>query len=504
LSPTAERPAERFLRLWSEVADLGKAAEVLGWDQETYMPPKGQAARARLLGTLAALRHERMVSAKLRDAIEAAAQAAEPASALAAQAREARRIVTKLASVPTRLARELAEARSNGQAVWQEARREADFARFRPALERVFELTREAAQHMALDASNPYDALLDDYEPGTTTAELAPLFERLRASLAAMVQAVVGSGVVVDERPVRGHYPPERQLAFCRAAAEGIGFDFEAGRLDRAVHPFCSGFDPGDVRITWRWMEEDFRSGLFGVLHEAGHGLYEQGLPREWQRTPIGDAASMGLHESQSRLWENQVGRSRAFWRWALPLLHEQFPDKRALGIDELWPTLNAVQPSLIRVEADEGTYDLHIAIRFDLERALFADELAIDELPGAWNDAYEELLGIRPANDAEGVLQDLHWSAGAFGYFPTYTLGNMMKAQLYTAARRDLGDLDSAFARGEFAPLLEWLRDRVHRHGARFRAKELVERASGRPLSADDHLAARAATVEAVYGVTV
>jgi len=494
--------ARRFLELWEEVAVLDKVEQVLSWDAETQMPPGGDEARAAQRATLAGLRHARLASDELHDALERAAAEAEPESVLAAQVREARRVVRRTRRIPERLAREQARARSLAHRVWSDARAAADFARFRDALAQLVALAREEAACLAADFERPYDALLDSYEPGARTSELTPLFAELAAELGPLVRAVADCGREVDESPARGHWPEAAQLALGRELAEAMGFDFRAGRLDRAVHPFCTGFAPGDVRLTWRSVEDDFRPGLFGILHEAGHGLYEQGLPVAWQGTPIGGPVSLGVHESQSRLWENMVGRSRAFWRFALPRLHEHFPAARSLALDELAPTLRTVRPSLIRVEADEGTYDLHVLVRFELERALFAGELEVDDLPGAWDDAYERHLGLRPPDAAQGVLQDIHWSMGAFGYFPTYTLGNLMMAQLWSAAEEALGALDEALARGELRPLLDWLREHVHRHGSRYPAAELIERATGRPLGVGDYLAHRARAVEQVYGI--
>lgn len=497
-----QEPGRRLLELWGEVEDLEKVDQILSWDAETKMPPRGTAGRGKLRATVAGLRHARLASPELADALAAATEAAEPGSELAAQVREAERLVRRTRRIPERLAREQAEARTEGHVAWVRAREESDFALFRPALERLIALAREEAAALAEDFPNPYDAMLDAFEPGAREAELVPLFARLSERLGPLVRAVAESGVVVDEEPVRGSYPMEAQRAFALEVAARMGFDFEAGRLDRAVHPFCSGFNPGDVRITWRWNVEDFRSGLFGVMHEAGHGLYEQGLPAGWQRTPIGAAVSLGVHESQSRFWENMVGRSRAFWTWALPRFHETFPERRDLDLDRLVPTLRTVRPSLIRVEADEGTYDLHVVVRFEVERRLFAGELGVDDLPAAWDEGYERHLGIRPPDAARGVLQDVHWSFGAFGYFPTYTLGNLIMAQLNRTAREALGDVDAMLAAGELRPLLDWLRENVHRHGSRYPAMELVERATGRQLGAEDWLAVRAAAVEEVYGV--
>ncbi|MCG8458152.1 MAG: carboxypeptidase M32, partial [Holophagales bacterium] len=338
---------------------------------------------------------------------------------------------------------------------------------------------------------------------GATEAELVPLFDHLVAELVPLVREVVESGVTVDESPLQGHFPASRQEALARHAATALGFDFERGRLDLTVHPFCVGISSSDVRLTWRYQEDDLRPALYGVLHEAGHGLYEQGLPAEWHHQPVGDVVSLGLHESQSRLFENQVGRSRGFWTWLWPKFRQLFPEQaESTSVDAIWPALHTVKPSLVRVEADEGTYNLHVAIRFRLERALFSGDLDVEELPAAWDDLYEEILGIRAPSVRDGVLQDIHWSQAIFGYFPTYTRGNLNAAQLFAAAERDLGELEPAFARGEVAPLLAWMRERVHRWGSRYPAGELIQRATGRPRAADDLLAYLRAKTRAVYGV--
>ena len=497
--PQAHR--ERFRRLWRQVRDLQAARELLEWDQETCMPPGGAAARSRVLGTLAGLEHERLTDPALAAAVEEIAAGAGDAQSgeWEAQAREARRRIRRAAAVPRRLAEELAEAASAGLAAWQEARRRNDFAPFAAPLARIFALKCEQAGCLA--AGGPlYDSLLDEFEPGATEADLLPLFAALRARLVPLVRAVVESGRTVDETPLRGRFPLEAQRQLGRFVAAQIGFDWSAGRLDRAAHPFCTGIDRGDVRLTWRGQEEDLRQALMGVLHEMGHGLYDQGLPAEWEGTPLGEPASTGVHESQSRLWEILVGRGRPFWRWLLPHVRHAFD--HAPPLDAVWPALHAIRPSLIRVEADEATYNLHVLVRFELERALFAGQLQVPDLPAAWNDLYSEVLGLRPPDAASGVLQDLHWAAGLFGYFPTYTVGTLAAVQLFAAARAALGDLDSQLSAGEFAPLLGWLRERVHRHGARYPPRELLARAAGAAPSADPFVAYIEDIADEVYGV--
>ncbi len=492
---------ERLYRLWGEYVDLVSTEEILHWDQETTMPAGGLEGRSQLLSTLAGLRHGKLCAPELLEAIEGCAEEAAPGSVLEAQVAEARWQVERAAKLPVSLAIELAEVQSTGVAAWQEARTRNDFSIFRPFLERMVELKRQQAAALSPDG-RAYDALMDEFEPGMKEEALVPLFTHLREALGPLVRAVVEAGKPVDEGAVEGEFPEQLQLAFGKRMAKAIGFDFSAGRLDSSTHPFCVGINRGDVRLTWRSEPGDFRPAVFGILHETGHGLYEQGLPAAWDRTPLGTSVSLGIHESQSRLWENLVGRSKAFWQWALPALHEALPATRKVSVADIWPALHTVKPSLIRVEADEATYNLHVAVRFDLERALFAGDLEVRDLPGAWDETYEKLLGIRAAEPAEGVLQDIHWSLGSFGYFPTYTLGTLAASQLFEAAKKDLGDFDEAFAAGEFQPLLGWMREKIHRYGRRYSATELIEKATGRPLSSEDFLTYLKATTAEVYGV--
>ena len=470
----------RLYELWGEIRDLSAASDVLEWDQETNMPPAGVEARGKVVATLAGLKHRALTSPELRDVLDACGDAAAEGSALAAQVRCARHEVDRAAKVPRALTRAIAEAGVTGLEAWRRAREAADFSLFEAQLEHLVELKRRQAAAIEPDG-NAYDALLHGFEPGVTEAELEPLFDELKRALIPLVRSIVASGAEVDETPAGGDFPGDQQRSFGRFLAETIGFDFDAGRLNESTHPFCVGINSSDVRMTWRYDAGDFRPAVFGVLHESGHGLYEQGLPAALERTPAGEAVSLGVHESQSRLWENHVGRSRGFWSWALPHYRQAFPGAPAAGVDRIWPLLHTVKPSLIRVEADEATYNLHIVARFELERMIFAGDLEVRDLSAAWDDLYQELLGIRPANVADGLLQDIHWSQGMFGYFPTYTLGTMAAAQLFAAAERALGDLEAAFAAGEFAPLLAWLRRNVHAHASRYQAPELIERATGK-----------------------
>ena len=499
---TSTAVEQRLYQLWGEIRDLQAADDLLQWDQETHMPQAGVAGRAKISSTLAGLKHQLLTHNALRDAVEACAEVAEEGSVLAAQVRMARREVDRAAKLPESLVRQLAEATSSGLAAWGEARQNQDVGLFQPHLERLVALRQEEAA--AIDPSgSAYDVMLDCYEPGMTEAALVPLFSELQQALTPLVQAVADSGVTVDEDIVLGRYGAAEQEALGRELAQRVGFDFEAGRLDLSAHPFCQGVHRRDVRMTWRYQEDDFRPAVFGILHETGHGLYEQGLPEAWERTPLGEAVSLGIHESQSRLWENHVGRSLGFWQGALPSLRRHLTDlDPQLDAEKLWPRLRTVAPSLVRVEADETTYHLHIILRFELERALFSGQLPVADVEGAWNDLYETYLGLRPENPVEGVLQDIHWSHGLFGYFPTYTLGSLTAAQLFVQANADLGDQEEAFRHGELQPLLQWMRQNIHEHGARYTADELVRRATGRPLETTDLLTYLRQSARAVYGV--
>jgi len=477
---------ERFAalrKILAEVGDLGSAAGLLSWDQETYMPKGGLEGRAAVLSTLAGLAHDAFTGDQVGDllaGLEEASRAGELSDEQIALVGETRRDYDRSVRLPASLVKQLVEARSRALPAWQQARAESDFARFRPHLELLLDLKRQEAQAIGYRQA-PFDALLDQYEAGARQSDLEILFRDLQRELQPFVRAILDSGITVDTMPVRQSFDEERQKAFSAEVVRAMGFDFEAGRIDRATHPFCSGIHAGDVRLTWRSQKDDLRPAFFGIVHEAGHGLYEQGLSREWQKTPLGEPASLGVHESQSRLWENLVARGRPFWQYSLPLLKRHFPELQDdIDAERIYRAVNEVRPSLIRVEADELTYNLHIVLRFELECRLFAGELAAADLPEAWNQKMVELLGIRPDSDAGGVLQDIHWSMGAFGYFPTYTLGNLYAAQLFEAAERALGELAPAISRGEFEPLREWLREQVHVHGRRFKPRALIERATG------------------------
>jgi len=470
-----------------ETAVLASIDSLLGWDERTYMPPGGGEHRAEQISLLAGLVHDRRTDPRLGEWLDQLAEsglAADPHSDAGATIRLMRRQYDRNTKLPKRLVEEMSRAEVKGQQAWDAARRAADFSKFLPALERIISLKKEQCEAWGYEDTR-YDALLEDYEPFERTATIAPILEALRKDLVPLVVEIADSGRQAPLEIWQRIFPVTAQEELGRRAAEMIGFDFNAGRLDVAHHPFCATPGLGDCRLTTRYVERDFGMAFFSTLHEAGHGLYEQGLRADQFGLPPGTATSLGIHESQSRMWENQVGRSRAFWQYLLPEVKKLFPE--ALGdvsLDEFYFAANNVRPSLIRIEADEATYNLHIAIRFELEQAIFNDDLPAAELPAAWNERYEKYLGIRPGNDAEGVMQDIHWSAGLMGYFPTYSLGNLVSAQLYEQANAELGNLEEQFAAGEFAPLLEWLRMNVHQHGSCYSANELTDKITGRPLS--------------------
>jgi carboxypeptidase Taq len=510
-----------------EQALLGSCSALLSWDEQTYLPERGAAHRSGQMALLAGLHHERATDPRIGELLEFLEGSDRPLAAgsvTAVNIRELRRAYDRRVRLPRALVEELARITSLAQAEWVVARSASDFGRFRPWLERIIQLKREEAACLARvsrttgnqlpgdsasagsaedcpsSLESAYDPLLDEYEPGANSADLAVVFQALERELVPLVAAITeaarrraaetagsaGATTPGGEAILTRLFPRDRQKIFGETVAAAIGFDFKRGRLDVAAHPFCSGIGPGDCRITTRYDEHQFSDAFFGVLHEVGHALYEQGLDPEHYGTPMGEAVSLGVHESQSRLWENAVGRGRAFWAHWFPMAQRVFREALAdVSFEAFHAAINHVAPSLIRVQADEATYNLHIIVRFELERALLTGNLAVADLPAAWNDKYRETLGVTPRNDAEGCLQDIHWSAGLIGYFPTYTLGNLYAAQLYAQAQADLGGLDEPFARGDFSGLLGWLREKVHTHGQRFRPANLIEHITG---SKPDH----------------
>jgi carboxypeptidase Taq len=465
-----------------ETAHLSSLGRLLGWDQRTMIPPKGQNHRHAQFAVLAKWIHQRATDPRVGEmlaAVEGTDLVRDPLAAEAVNVREWRRDYDRATKIPQDLAVALAQAASEGETAWERTRPESDWQTFQPYLARLVDLKRQEAEALGY-AGEPYDALLDDYEPGETAAGLAPLLAELRDALIRLLEAIQGSSRRPDRELLRRHFPRADQERFARRAAEGIGYDFQAGRLDPTAHPFSTSIGPGDARITTRYDENSFSMAFFGVLHEAGHALYNQGLPAEHWGSPRGRTVSLGIHESQSRLWENLVGRSLGFWRYFYPEAQQTFAALQGAPLEDFHRAINEVRPDLIRTEADEVTYNLHILLRFELERALVRGDLQVADLPGAWNDKMRAFLGLAPPDHSQGVMQDVHWSAGHLGYFPTYTLGNLYAAQFFARAARDLGDLEADFVRGDFAPLLNWLREKIHTQGNRYRARELVQAVTG------------------------
>jgi carboxypeptidase Taq len=469
-----------------ETYTLATVEQVLAWDQRTYIPPKGHAHRAAQLSLLAGLLHGRETDPRVGEhlaRVEGTDLAADPEGTEAVNLREWRRQYERATRIPADLAVALAKAAAEGQTAWEVARPKNDWDSFAPFLTRLVGLSRTAAEAYGY-ATEPYDALLDGYEVGENAARLEVLFSSLRESLVGLLDAIRGSSLSPDEAILHRFYPRDLQEQFAREAAVKIGYDFAAGRLDPTAHPFSTGLGPKDIRITTRFDENFFSTAFFGTLHEAGHALYSLGLPLEHWGTPRGEDVSLGIHESQSRTWENLVGRSPGFWRGFYPRARELFPALRDVDREAFYFAVNRVAPSLIRVEADEVTYNLHIIVRFELERPLINGKLEVRDLPEAWNARMQEYLGLTPPDNQDGVMQDVHWSAGLFGYFPTYTLGNIYASQFFATAEEALGGLDERFALGEFAPFREWLRDNIHSQGARYRPRDLVQRVTGEKLN--------------------
>jgi carboxypeptidase Taq len=470
-----------------ETALLASVEALLGWDERTYMPPDAGPYRAEQMTLLSGILHKRNTAPQLGDWLAELADgplAKDPHSDAGATIRQLKRRYDKQVKLPQKLVEELTRTSVLAQQCWVQARKNNDYDSLRPWLEKTFDLKRQQAEALGYK-EHPYDALLDDYEPLATTREVTAVLSGLRDDLVPLVRQIMDSPKKAPVEILHRRYPVPAQERFGEAAASAIGFEFSRGRLDVTAHPFCSGMGPNDCRLTTRYLEDYFNCALFGTLHEAGHGLYEQGLRTEQYGLPPGEFVSLGIHESQSRMWENFVGRSRPFWEHFFPRAQQAFPESlAAVKLDDFYFAINHVEPSLIRVEADEATYNLHILARFELEQALLKDDLQAGDLPGAWNEKYRQFLGIEVHNDADGVLQDIHWSAGLVGYFPTYSLGNLYAAQFFATADADLGGLSAMFRHGQFVPLRDWLREKVHRPGQCYPAAELARRVTGKPLS--------------------
>ncbi|RMG84369.1 MAG: carboxypeptidase M32 [Chloroflexi bacterium] len=483
---------DALLQHLNDIHNLRMAAAVLDWDRETAMPEGAAASRATQLSVLARLSHEKFVSektAELLEKAEAELNGADYDSDEASMVRIARRDYDEAVKLPSEFVAEMTRLTAMAHGEWAKAREAADFAAFRDTLKRIVDMKRQEAEYRG-GGEHPYDALLREYEYGMTTAQVKEIFESHKPALVELIAAINEVKDRVSDAPLRQPLDIAKQREFALSVIKAYGFDFSRGMQAESVHPFCTHFSRNDVRITTRFDPNHLNPALFGMMHEAGHGLYEQGVAPELDGTILDSGTSLGVHESQSRLWENIVGRSKGFWKWALPQLRKAFPGQfDDVDLETFYRAINKVEPSFIRVEADEATYNLHIMVRFELEQALLVGDVQVEDLPEAWNAKFESYLGIVPPNDALGCLQDVHWSVGLFGYFPTYALGNLLSAQYYAQAVKECPEIPEQIEQGEFSTLLSWLNDKIHRHGRKFTADELTQRITGQSIQADDYI---------------
>jgi carboxypeptidase Taq len=497
----------KLKEILGEVSDLNRASAVLMWDQETYMPAGGIQSRAEQISALRRLGHLKFTTDEVGRLLDEADKhvAGKPYdSDEASLVRVTRRDYDHARKLPPDLVTEIARASSTARPVWQKARQNSDFSMFAPYLEKNVELNRLVADALGYD-EHPYDALLDRTEPGLTTAQLEAIFVDLKRAIVPLVADIARHADAIDDSVVYRGYDPDLQVKYALDVVRKLGYDLNRGRQDISAHPFTISFGPGDVRITTRVSRGFFNECLFGSIHEAGHGMYNQGIGEKLDRTPLWNGATPGVHESQSRLWENLIGRSLPFWRHFFASLRNAFAEPlRDVDDEHFYRAVNKSYPSLIRVEADEVTYNLHVLVRFELETELLEGDLKVKDLPEAWNARIKSYLGVKVPNDREGVLQDVHWSGVSFGIFPGYTLGNLIGAQLMEKIRVDIPDLNDQIERGEFSALLGWLRRHVHSHGRKFTPNELLERATGKPLTSAPWIAYVRQKFGALYGLGV
>lgn len=479
---------DQLIDAYRPIVHLDGVGNLLSWDQQVMMPAGGTPARARQQATVSRLRHERLADPTVGDYLRELGDA-ELTEIERAAVREIKRQHERAVRVPTELIEELRQLTAEALPVWEEARETNDSTGFVPMLEDVIELKREYAAHIDPDR-DPYEILFEDYEPYLSLDTADAVLAELRDALVPILEGIAESEVTISGEPLQGEFPIDQQRSCVEDVLDVLGYDWEHGRIDTSTHPFTSG-NPFDSRVTTRFDPTDLRPGLGATIHEFGHADYELGLPRDAYGTPLGESRDLTVHESQSRLWENHVGRSRPFWTFLLPRLAETFPSLADVSPDAAFAAVNKVYPdNLIRVEADELTYHLHIIVRYEIEREVMAGSLDVAEIPAVWNDRYESYLGVRPETETDGWLQDIHWSSGYFGYFPTYSLGSVLAAQLYGAIERDIGSLDEQLTTGSVGVIQDWLREAVHHHGCRYPTPELIETATGESFGADAFIA--------------
>jgi carboxypeptidase Taq len=488
-----------------EIHDLNQANALLGWDQQTYMPPGGATARAEQLATLQKISHEMFSSDETGILLDAAAEEtanADPDSDEARLIKITRREYHKARKVPADLVAAITRATSKGYEVWTQARAQSDWKLFEPQLDKIIDLERQLADHLGY-TDRIYDALLDQFEPEMKTAQVKATFDALKPELIDLVKRISAKLDPKGDSVLHRDFDENKQWQFGLEVIKRYGFDFQRGRQDKSVHPFTTGFSINDIRITTRVSRDFISPALFGTLHECGHALYELGVSQAFERTPLAGGTSLGMHESQSRMWENLVGRSRPFWKYFFPMLKGYFPEQLAdQTVESFYRAANTVQPSLIRVEADEVTYALHIMLRFDLENDLLEKKLKVSDVPEAWNAKMKDFMGLTPPTTALGALQDIHWANGYIGYFPTYQLGNLISVQLWEKINQDIPDLMAQIEQGEFAALLNWLRQNVHVHGRKFSSNELLTRITGRGLDSGPYMKYLTTKYTEIYGL--
>lgn len=497
----------KLKELLFEINALRESAAVLEWDHHTYMPPGGAPARSEQLAVISRIAHDKQTSDEMRMVLDGAgAQTAGlDADSLDAHLVRMARFDFDLATkLPSDLVAESTRVASMAQAVWAQARKDSDYATFSPWLQKTIDIARRKIDLYGYE-DQPYDALLNLYEPHMKARDVARLFDQVRPVVVAIVKATQASGAPIDRDVLKRHYPQAAQEKLSKEAVAAFGYDFNRGRLDPTVHPFATSFGRDDVRITTRYDESFLPMALMGCLHECGHAMYEQNTAPELVGTPLAGGCSLGVHESQSRLWENLVGRSRGYWNYFFPKVAEAFPEAmKGVDADSLYRALNVIAPSLIRVEADEVTYNLHIVLRFELEQELLSGNLKVSDAPEAWNAKMEQYLGITPPTDALGVLQDVHWSMGGMGYFPTYSLGNFLSVQLYETAVAQIPSIPGEIAQGRFESLFNWLKENVWADGRRRFPDEQVRKATGRPLETGPYINYLKAKTRDVYGISI